>query len=81
MKNSFLVKSVNERDKAREAELSPQFHQFWELDCQLPEDWKMEISIFDKGAVQITDGLIGSTIIDLENRRHSDPLMQGKTIC
>jgi hypothetical protein len=41
----------------------------------------MEISIMDKGKVAITDGLIGSTIINLENRRHSDQLMQGRAIC
>ena len=33
MKNTILVKSINEREKAKEADLSPEFHQFWELDC------------------------------------------------
>ena len=44
---------------------------------QLPKDWKLEISIYDKSKVgRLGDKLIGLTVIDLENRRHGDPLMQ-----
>lgn len=37
----------------------------YELDAELPSDWKMSINICDKG---ILDGLIGTVEIDLEDR-------------
>ena len=44
----------------------------YELDARFPEDWKLKIEIKDKQAMSTP--LIGSTEIDLENRRHSDLL-------
>jgi hypothetical protein len=41
----------------------------YELDARLPEDLNLEISIYDKRPNSITDVLIGTTKIDLENRR------------
>lgn len=77
IKNTILTKSINDREKgAKMAELSPQFNSYFELDCQLPEDWKMEISIMNKAQFVAADSLIGATTIDLENRRYGDPLMQ-----
>ena len=48
----------------------------------MPRDWKLEISICDKSKVgRLGDKLIGLTVIDLENRRHGDPLMQCQNAC
>jgi hypothetical protein len=33
-----------------------------------PEDWRLELEIYDKGSISYTDALIGSTVIDLEDR-------------
>lgn len=44
----------------------------YELDAHFPQDWKLEISIYDKGS--FGNSLIGSTYIDLENRLFSSPL-------
>ena len=64
-----------ERDKASPMDLSPQIHMASEFNCRLPEDWKLEIRIMDKAFVAIADQLIGSTIIDLEDRFYSNPLL------
>lgn len=40
----------------------------------MPEDWKLEVTIKDRGMWEVTDGIIGSTVIDLENRLFSSPL-------
>lgn len=61
-------------------ELSPEFLQIYELDARMPEDWKLTISIFDKGSGYV-DELIGSTFIDMESRRHADLLFQNKMAC
>jgi hypothetical protein len=50
--------------------LNPKFYRSYEFDASFPEDWKLELQIFDKGAFSYTDALIGSTIIDLEDRLH-----------
>jgi hypothetical protein len=53
--------------------LSPEFFRMYELDASLPYDWKMVISIRDKG---IVDGLIGSVEIDLEDRMVGEPTLK-----
>lgn len=62
------LKYVNDRDKEISQDLNPRFYRSYELDASFPEDWKLEIQLYDKGALSYTDGLIGSTIIDLEDR-------------
>jgi hypothetical protein len=47
----------------------------YELDARLPEDLTLEISIYDKTYDKLTDVLIGTTKIDLENRRLSNKLV------
>ena len=42
----------------------------------MPEDWRLEVAIKDKGLMAYTDALIGSTVIDLENRLFSSPLVK-----
>ena len=62
------MKFVTERDNELSQDLNPKFHRTYEFDANFPEDWKLEIQIYDKGSFAYTDALIGSTIIDLENR-------------
>ena len=47
----------------------------FELDARLPEDLNLEISIYDKTYDKLTDVLIGTTKIDLENRWLSNKLV------
>lgn len=54
----------------------------YELDLQLPKDWKLEIAIMDKSKLsKYADKLIGKTVIDMENRAHGDLLMQCQKAC
>ena len=68
-----LVKKVVERDDAVEEELNPQFWRWYELDAIFPEDWRLEIAIYDKGVVAYADSMIGATVIDVENRHYANP--------
>lgn len=60
------------RDKEVKQDLNPKFYLSYELDATFPEDWRLEVIINDKGRFELlgrnTDSLIGSTVIDLENR-------------
>ena len=47
----------------------------------LPEDWKLNVAIWDKGIVAIADQLIGATTLDLENRLYSNTLWVDKAAC
>lgn len=67
-----IVKKANDRDRYMDNNLNPQFFRIYELEANFPEDWKLEISIWDKGA--FVDSLIGSTTIDLENRLFANTL-------
>ena len=66
--NSHRVKYITERDKEVPQDLNPKFYRSYELDARFPEDWRLELQIYDKGSFSYTDALIGSTIIDLEDR-------------
>lgn len=68
------IRFISGREQAFKGELNPKFLQVFELDAKLPEDWKLEVSIKDKGLMAYSDGLIGTTVIDLENRLFSSPL-------
>jgi len=61
-------KSASDRDKEVNQDLNPKFHRSYEFDATFPEDWKLTVSIYDKGSISFTDGLIGTTTVDLENR-------------
>ena len=67
---SKRVRCIEQRDKAIEKDLNPKFYQAFELDASLPEDWRLEITIKDKGYTRYQDEEIGSTVIDLEQRRY-----------
>lgn len=60
------VKYINDVSSLIENTLNPNFFKFYELEADLPQDRRLEIAIKSKGTS--SDSLIGSTIIDLENR-------------
>ena len=71
-----ILKFINDRDRVMKGELNPKFFMWKELDCFLPDDWRLEVSIYDQGT--FTDSLIGLTVIDLENRMYSNLLWVDK---
>ncbi len=50
------------------------------MDVQFPDDWKLQIEVFDRGMFINNDKLIGKTIIDLEQRRYGDKIVQAKML-
>jgi hypothetical protein len=60
------------RDKSVNQDLNPKFYLSYELDATFPDDWRLEVIIKDKSSYDILgdrlDSVIGSTVIDLENR-------------
>jgi hypothetical protein len=60
------------RDKSVNQDLNPKFYLSYELDATFPDDWRLEVIIKDKSSYDILgdrlDSIIGSTVIDLENR-------------
>ena len=75
---SYANKEWNDRENSFNKNLSPRFFKIYELAAQFPEDWKLEVKIMDKAIVEFADALIGSTVIDLENRLHSNSLFINK---
>jgi len=63
---------VNDRDKDVKQDLNPKFFRTYEFDASFPEDWKLEVQIYDKGRLSYTDALIGATTIDLEDRYYGN---------
>lgn len=53
------VKYINERDREVSQDLNPKFYRHYEFDANFPDDWKLEIKIYDKGSLAYTDALIG----------------------
>jgi hypothetical protein len=60
MKNVRAAKDTN----------TPDFGLFEERDVELPMDGRLEVSVMDANDFPMSDCLIGSTIIDLEDRWH-----------
>ena len=55
-----MQKSFDDRERAFEDELNPQFLRMYELDLKLPEDWKLQIQVIDKSNLsKLNDNLIG----------------------
>lgn len=48
--------------------LSPDFYQTYELEADLPKDWQLTINVMSFSPGGGADTLIGSTVIDLEDR-------------
>jgi hypothetical protein len=66
------VKYINDVSSLVENTLNPNFFKFYEMEADLPQDWRLEISIKSKGTS--SDSLVGSTVVDLENRYLGDSL-------
>ncbi|XP_063547608.1 otoferlin-like [Cydia strobilella] len=59
-------KKLCDRESSVLRDAEPAFGKMYELDCTLPEDYLLKISVVDCGAM--ADELIGCTSIDLEDR-------------
>ena len=46
--------------------MNPGFYKIYELDAQLPDEWRLELRIMNKGLMG--KNLIGSFALDLEDR-------------
>lgn len=44
-----LNKSIYDIDATMEGNLNPEFLKIYELDAKLPEDWQLDVAIYDKG--------------------------------
>jgi hypothetical protein len=62
------IKYISDREKHVPQDLNPKYYRSYEFDAYLPEDWRLEVQLYDKGKISYTDGLIGSTVIDIEDR-------------
>ena len=61
-------KFVETKDSYVANSLSPDFYQMYELEADLPKDWKLTINVLSYTKGSGSDSLIGSTVIDLEDR-------------
>ncbi|XP_048004356.1 otoferlin-like [Leguminivora glycinivorella] len=62
-------KKLSDRESSVQRETEPIFGKMYELDCTLPDDYLLKISVLDCGTM--ADELIGSTSIDLEDRAYT----------
>lgn len=60
------VKLVSDSERSIPQDLNPKFFRMFELDASLPQDWKLEIRIWNKEFIK--DSLIGSVDVDIEDR-------------
>lgn len=65
------IKVVVDSTRSIPSDLNPKFFRMYELDAQLPSDWKLVVSIWNKEVIK--DSLIGSVQIDLEDRLWGQP--------
>lgn len=64
-----VIKYIKDETSLMPNTLNPDFFKSYELEGDLPQDWKLTINIRSKKDGQIGDGsLIGSTTIDVEDR-------------
>jgi len=62
---------VSMRNMAQFQTNTPEFYRIEERDMELPDDGRLEVRIMDLQDMALSDSLIGSTVIDLEDRWHS----------
>ena len=62
------TKFIETKDSYVANSLSPDFYQMYELEADLPKDWKLQINVMSFTPGGGSDSLIGSTVIDLEDR-------------
>lgn len=67
------LKQINDKTSVVPQNLNPNFFKAYELDAIFPEDWQLQIHLYDHKALW-RDLLIGSTSIDLEDRLIGHPL-------
>jgi hypothetical protein len=65
--NTKQIKYINDRNNFIPNTLNPDFFKYFELEAELPQDWKLTINVMSKSNTG-SDTVIGSTIIDLEDR-------------
>lgn len=68
-----VLKTVNDKVNTVPQNLNPNYFRPYELDVRLPEDWQLQIHIYDSKTLW-KDAVIGSTNIDLEDRLIGDPV-------
>jgi hypothetical protein len=61
------IKHVTDKGGVVPNSLNPSFYKYFELDADLPDDWKLTINVLSQVEGSF-DTLIGSTTIDLEDR-------------
>lgn len=61
-----VIKYFADSTRAINQDLNPKYFRMYEMDPTLPNDWNLEIRIWDKQLMG--DSLIGSVIIDIEDR-------------
>ena len=66
-----VIKSYADSNRAINQDLNPKYFRMYEMDPILPNDWNLEIRIWDKQLM--SDALIGSAIIDIEDRLYGQP--------
>ena len=62
-----FVSYIDDSKSALANTLNPRFNTYYELDAVFPGSTKLEISVMDAGPLGF-DSLIGSTVVDLEDR-------------
>lgn len=67
-----LSKKITDKLLVQKNTLNADFFKMYELDAELPSDWKLQIRIWDEAGFG-TDTLIGATLIDLEDRLFGQP--------
>lgn len=69
-----LIKKMSDSDRYVPDTLSPMFLRVFELDGEVPTDWLLQIRVMNKGT--ISNDLIGSVEIDLEDRLFGEPSLK-----
>jgi hypothetical protein len=63
--------SVSMRNTFQSSVTAPKFYRVEERDVEMPQKSRLQVDLWDHGGTFGSDTLIGSTIIDLEDRWHS----------
>ncbi|KAJ5071996.1 c2 calcium-dependent membrane targeting [Anaeramoeba ignava] len=63
--------TIKDRKNYKKRTLRPEFFKCYELPCVIPGNSDLTISVFDRDTVS-SDELIGTTVVDLENRFFAD---------
>jgi hypothetical protein len=74
-RGSDLIKYASDQDHYIENNLSPNFFRMYELDAEIPKDWKLTLNIKNKGMM---DSIIGSLEIDIEDRLVGEPKLKDR---